>query len=136
MSLAPSRRGDPIAEINVTPMADILIVVLLIFMVVATLVARGVPLALPRAANAREGARGRIQIAIDRKEQAFLDDIPMDVPALAREVRARLESGASGTITVRADEGVSFAVLSKVLEVCRESGAVDVALATSAKVPS
>jgi biopolymer transport protein ExbD len=136
MSLRTSREGV-MSEINVTPMADILIVLLLIFMVVTTLVVHGISVALPAARNAHsDRAPQRINIAIDREEHTFLEEAPMDPVALGAEIRSRLESGAERTIILRADAEVPFGAVSRIFEICRQNGALDMALSTVPKAQS
>src|SRR5690242_20626587 len=109
----PSNRGRgrraPMAEINVTPLVDVMLVLLIIFMVTAPLLTAGVPVNLPESrAKALDQEQKPVQIAIDDKGQVFVDDEPVDdagLPAMLEQVASR--KGADGKppqIYLRADQ--------------------------------
>jgi len=84
----PSNRGRgrraPMADINVTPLVDVMLVLLIIFMVTAPLLTAGVPVDLPESrAKALDQEQKPVQIAIDDKGQVFVDNEPVNDEALA-----------------------------------------------------
>jgi len=128
----PRSTGKVIGDINVTPMADIMIVLLIIFMVMTPLIDdNGVR--LPRAANAVDKARdgGAIVVSIRRDTTVALDTDPLDnLGELALKLTERLEAVPEGArlVQLRADDALPYSAVSKVLEICRQAGAEEVAL--------
>jgi biopolymer transport protein TolR len=133
MSMAVGgKAGGPMADINVTPMADIMIVLLIIFMVMTPLLDEG-GVRLPPASNAFDQAReaNAIVVSIRSDTTVSLGDERLDnLGELALKLSERLEVVPEGsrTIYVRGDEGLAYSTVWKVLEVCREAGADEVAL--------
>jgi biopolymer transport protein ExbD len=125
MSVGAARRGA-IAEINVTPMADVMIVLLIIFMVATPIIARS-PVQLPEAARAAEHARGGIEIVVRANGAVSVDGTPADVALVEQMLASR---GASlPPVRVQADRAASYDDVSRVLAACRRAGAAEVALA-------
>ena len=112
--LGPGRRGrrSPMAEINVTPMVDVMLVLLIIFMVTAPLLATGVQVDLPESkAAALDQDREPVAISIDRTGAVFIDDVPVaDAELGARLAQVAASSGAPGgpRIFLRADRGLDY----------------------------
>ncbi|MDV3458015.1 protein TolR [Sphingomonas sp. HF-S4] len=137
----PSNRGRgrraPMAEINVTPLVDVMLVLLIIFMVTAPLLTAGVPVNLPESrARALDQEQKPVQIAIDDKGQVFVDDEPVDdagLPGMLEQVAAR--KGADGKppqIYLRADQGLGYGKVMRVMGELNRAGLNSVALLTNA----
>jgi biopolymer transport protein ExbD len=128
MSVGRPSRGT-IAEINVTPMADVMIVLLIIFMV-ATPVIVGAPVRLPSAAHPVEQRRERLEVVVKASGEIVAGELTFaDASSLAEWVSVRRASGADGIVLVQADRGVSFSAVAPVLAGCREAGVEEIALA-------
>src|SRR6185295_980706 len=112
--LGPGRRGrrTPMAEINVTPMVDVMLVLLIIFMVTAPLLTSGVQVDLPESkAAALEQNRRPIAITLDASGTLFLDDDPIPPATLGERLRQRAaQSGERGgpRVFLRADQGLDY----------------------------
>lgn len=132
--LGPGRRGrrSPMAEINVTPMVDVMLVLLIIFMVTAPLMVSGVPVDLPESkAAALEQDQEPVSISMDPSGAIFVDETPVTDDALA----ARLEqiAGASQEeggprIFLRADRGLDYGRVMRVMGEINRAGLRRVAL--------
>jgi biopolymer transport protein TolR len=114
------RRRPVMAEINVTPMVDVMLVLLIIFMVSAPLLTVGVPIDLPQTQAANlEQAREPLAISINNKGQLFLQntEIKMDelVPKLKAITEARGGAGADERIYVRGDKTVDYGTIMRVM---------------------
>jgi biopolymer transport protein ExbD len=137
---AAGRTGSVLAEINVTPMADIMIVLLIIFMVATPIMVRD-EVRLPPADSARERKEDdrTIVLAVRRSGATLLGRERIDRPeALRLEVKRRLEALPEGrrTIHFKADEGLPYSVVQQVMDLCREAGAEELALMADRKVRS
>ena len=124
-------RGGAIASINVTPMADVIIVLLIIFMVMVPKLTN--PVDLPDARTGKEKADGPIAITLSRDGSIRLAEHGIVVlPQLTALIRERMETE-GGSVVVNADEGLSYERVAEVLTACRTAGAEEVALMTEAR---
>ncbi len=126
------RRYRPVAEINVTPFVDVMLVLLIVFMVTAPLLTLAVPLDLPRAdAQSMPDDNKPLTISIDAEGAVFIEDeeVPMDdlIPKLAEVLKAR---DGDERIYVRGDEGIDYGRVIEVVSRINRSGFNKVALVT------
>jgi biopolymer transport protein TolR len=129
-------RRMPMAEINVTPMVDVMLVLLIIFMVTAPLLATGVQVDLPKTkAAALDQDQHPVAISIDRSGAIFIDNSPVAAGALA----ARLQAIASSTsqeggprIFLRADHDLDYGRVMAVMGEINHAGLRRVALVSTA----
>ena len=128
MSVGRPRTGA-IAEINVTPMADVMIVLLIIFMV-ATPVIVGAPVRLPPAAHATDQRHGRLEVVVRASGEVTAGGLAFSgADTLGEWISARRSSGAEAVVLVQAERGVPYGSVARVLSACRRAGVADVALA-------
>ncbi len=138
------KKGGPMADINVTPMADIMIVLLIIFMVITPMLQKGVDVKLPQAGNTkdRKDDAKTIVVAIKKNTDTFLQVGNTPTTKLDRaedlvpQVKERLQDMAEGSrmIYLKADEGLPYSEVMKVMDLCREAGVEEVALISERKV--
>jgi biopolymer transport protein ExbD len=129
------RRPTTIAEINVTPMADVVIVLLIIFMVVGPMIPQA-PVALPQAANSHAYPQDlRLLVALKADGTFLLGGRPVEgMEALAAAVRTRLDSlKGDPVLYLQADRSLTFAQVQRVMDLCRQVGVQDVALVAERK---
>ena len=129
------RRGVPrygaMAEINMTPFIDVMLVLLIIFMVAAPLLATGVPIDLPQTkASALNIDQKPLSIAVDDKGFIFLMDQPVPVEQLADKLKAAAKSGADERIYVRGANQVNYGRIAEVMSIVTAAGFKKVALVT------
>ena len=126
-----SRRA-PMAEINVTPLVDVMLVLLIIFMVTAPLLVAGVPVDLPESrAKALDQDTKPVQIAIDPSGALFIDDSPVsdsDLPQRLAEIAAQPEPPEGRRIYLRADKGLDYGKVMRVMGELNRAGLNRVAL--------
>ena len=127
------RRRGVMSEINVTPMVDVMLVLLIIFMVSAPLLTVGVPLDLPQTqAKSLDQDKNPLTLSVNLKGQVFLNDseIPLDqlVPKLKAITEAR--GGLDERIFVRGDKKVDYGTVMKVMGRLSQAGFRRVALVT------
>jgi biopolymer transport protein TolR len=142
MSMAVGdKKGGAIADINVTPMADIMIVLLIIFMVITPMLQKGVDVKLPAAANTeeRKDEQKSITVAVrnDPTFTTYLNGIKYEDRAkLVPELRDRLQDIDEGDkiIFLKADSELAYSEVMKVMDLCREAGVEQIALIAEAKV--
>ena len=133
--LGGGRRGRraPMAEINVTPMVDVMLVLLIIFMVSAPLLTVGVPLDLPQTqAKSLDQDKNPLTLSVNLKGQVFLNDTEIALDDLAAKLKAITDArgGLDERIFVRGDKKVDYGTVMKVMGRLSAAGFRRVALVT------
>lgn len=133
------KKGGPMADINVTPMADVMIVLLIIFMVITPLLQKGVDVKLPTAGNTKERKdEPKIPVVAVKKDMTMyvgtqrLDNQSQLLPQLREQMRD-LQEG-TRMIYLKADEALPYSEVMKVMDLAREAGVEEVALIAERKV--
>ena len=129
------RRGVPrygaMAEINMTPFIDVMLVLLIIFMVAAPLLATGVAIDLPETkAGPLNIDQKPISISIDEKGQIYLLDAPAKIEELTEKLRAAAKGGFDERIYVRGAKAVNYGRVAEVMSLITAAGFKKVALVT------
>ena len=130
------RRRTPMAEINVTPFVDVMLVLLIIFMVTAPLLASGVPVELPESrANALDQQPDQVTIAIDREGFVYIDDGLVEAGGVGEAI-ARIGCGGpdSPLITLRADRSLDYGRVMAVMGELNRAGCNSISLVTQGSV--
>lgn len=125
-----SRRKPSIsAEINVTPLVDVMLVLLIIFMVTAPLLTVGVPVDLPKAqASALNEQEDPLSVTIDEKGQLYLQETALDLETLIPRLVAITNSNPEARIYVRGDKGIPYGRVMEVMGAISTAGFKKVAL--------
>jgi biopolymer transport protein TolR len=123
-------RGAPIADINVTPFVDVMLVLVVIFMVAGPLLEQSITVALPRAATSQGVTGAGLTITLSREHVVYVNN---EVVTLA-ELRTRLtDTPRSYAILIRADEHAYVRRLVELWDLCRELGFRETQILTSAE---
>ena len=130
-----SRRA-PMAEINVTPFVDVMLVLLIIFMVTAPLLASGVPVDLPESrANALDQQPDQVTIAVDRAGAIYIDDARVAEGTFAEAIsRVNCGSEDAPLITLRADRVLDYGRVMAVMGELNRAGCNSISLVTQGSV--
>ena len=133
--LGGNRRGRraPMAEINVTPMVDVMLVLLIIFMVSAPLLTVGVPLDLPQTqAKSLEQDKTPLQLSVDTRGKVFINDTEVAMADLIPKLKAITEArgGMDERIYMRADKKADYGTVAKVMGQLSGAGFKRLALVT------
>jgi biopolymer transport protein ExbD len=134
MAASTQQDDEIISGINVTPLVDIILVVLIIFIVTASLVLRNnVPVELPRAQSAEQSLEGLINLAVTSEGELYLNGRPGsidDLPALVNQ--ARQKAGQDGKVSafISADVNARYGKFAEVIDRLRLEGVSDIALDT------
>ncbi len=128
-------RNAPMAEINVTPFVDVMLVLLIVFIVTAPLLAVGVDVDLPQAdAPALPSQDVPLVVSIDRDANVFLGDEPVEVGQLASQLSAIVGEDENRRIFVRGDQTITYGRIMEVMGLIIQAGFTRVALV--AELPS
>ena len=135
------RRRPVMAEINVTPMVDVMLVLLIIFMVSAPLMTVGIEVRLPQSrAKSLTQDKETLFVTVDVQGQIFLQDsqLNIDIDELVTKLKAILEArgGMSEAIVFKGDKDLRYGVAMRVLGRLNEAGFSNVALITDIEQPN
>lgn len=137
MGAQPSRkrrggaRQAPMSEINVTPMVDVMLVLLIIFMVAAPLLTVGVPVNLPQSQAAPLNEKTEpLAITIKADGAVFIQDTPVQTEELAARLQAITENKPDTRIYVRGDHSIDYGRVMEVMGLITSAGFTKVALIT------
>jgi biopolymer transport protein TolR len=119
------------AEINVTPLVDVMLVLLIIFMISAPLLTVGVPIDLPQSqAKSLDQEREPLTLSVNEKGQVFLQNTEIKIEELVDKLKAVAKQGAEERIYVRGDKKVDYGTVMKVMGRLQAAGYRKVALVT------
>jgi biopolymer transport protein TolR len=129
------RRGVPrygaMADINMTPFIDVMLVLLIIFMVAAPLLATGVPIDLPQTkAAALNIDQKPLAVSIDEKGVIYLMDQPVPLEQLIDKLKGVAKAGYDERVYVRGAKSVNYGRVAEVMSIITSSGFKKVALVT------
>ena len=124
------RTQSALADINITPLVDVVLVLLLIFMLTAPVLQSGVEVAVPRTRSVNQLTEERMVITIDKQQNVFLQDKPVNIHALAGLLAP--QAATAKVVYVRADEAVPFGAFASVMDAVKEAGITNISIVTPA----
>jgi biopolymer transport protein TolR len=126
-----SAPNDVISQINVTPLVDVMLVLLIIFMVTAPILQQGVTVDLPKvAAGPLAGHEEQLVVNLTKGRQVYLNDTPMSPEQLGEKLAAIAAARPDRQIYVRADQAVPYGEVMRVMGALRDAGLLRVGLVT------
>ena len=127
--------GGVKSDINVTPLVDVMLVLLIIMMIVAPLLQQGVPVTLPLAANSSEKPETQDQtvVTIDRTKAVYLNAVPVPSGQLQSRVTAVLEDKSDKIVIIKADEETPYSAVMDTMDELRAAGIEDMGLITETR---
>jgi len=124
-------RYRPLAEINVTPMVDVMLVLLVVFMVTAPLLTVGVPVDLPKTAAAPLSEQTEpVVVSVNGEGQIFLQDTRIEFDQLVPRLTAIVGAKGDTRIFVRGDRGIAYGRVIEIMGALRTAGFDRIALVT------
>tara|TARA_B100001248_G_scaffold261679_1_gene253622 strand:+ start:76 stop:510 length:435 start_codon:yes stop_codon:yes gene_type:complete len=126
-----SRKNNPISDINVTPLVDVMLVLLIVFMVTAPLLTVGVPIELPKTvAKQMTDDNEPLTITIDKNSKIYIQEMEIDFDDLTEKLDAIGQSNFDQKIYINGDKDISYEVLMKVMAKISSSGYTSIGLVT------
>jgi biopolymer transport protein TolR len=119
-----TRRGSAgmLGEINVTPLVDVVLVLLLVFMVTAPMMSRGIDVSLPVANQPQIDPESRVEISVAADGRVYVANKPLALPLLEDTVRGMMEGKAQKVIYLRADEALRYGKVIEVVDILKKAG--------------
>jgi biopolymer transport protein TolR len=129
--LRSRRPPSAMGEINVTPLVDVVLVLLLVFMVTAPMMSRGIDVSLPVADQPQREPDERLTVTVNAQGQIFIGDRAVNLVLLEDRLRALMEGRPSKVAYLRADEGLRYGRIIEVLDKMKKGGVEQVGFAYS-----
>jgi biopolymer transport protein TolR len=120
--LRSRRSGSMLGEINVTPLVDVVLVLLLVFMVTAPMMSRGIDVSLPVANQPQIPQEDRITISLNAEGRVYVADRPVNILLLEDQIRALTKGRTDSVVYLRADESLRYAQVIRVVDVIKRAG--------------
>ena len=127
------RLGEPTpirAAINITPLVDVVLVLLIIFMVTAPVLQSGVEVSVPKTRTVKEITEERMVISINKQQRVFLGNDPININDIKARLRQRIRDPQNQSVFIRADEDVPFGAFATVMDAVKGAGITNVSIVT------
>ena len=119
-----------LAEINITPLVDVVLVLLVIFMLTAPVLQSGIEVAVPKTKTVKQITEQRLVVTINKDSEVFLQDKPINLNDLTSQLASSGKDPAHQTIYVEADEKVPFGAFASVMDAVKQAGITNISIVT------
>jgi biopolymer transport protein TolR len=124
------RTQSSLADINVTPLVDVVLVLLIIFMVTAPVLQSGIEVSVPKTRTVKEITEERLVITIDKEQKVFLGSDPVNINQIGERIRSKVRDPEGQSIYIRSDENVPFGAFATVMDSVKQAGFSNVSIVT------
>jgi biopolymer transport protein ExbD/biopolymer transport protein TolR len=124
------RTQSSLAEINITPLVDVVLVLLVIFMITAPVLQSGIEVAVPKTRTVKEITEQRTVLTIDKESQIFLGDTPVNIHELPQRLHQPGADPSKQVVYLRADERVPFGAFASVMDAVKQAGITNISIVT------
>jgi biopolymer transport protein TolR len=129
---SPDDSGMPVAEINITPLVDVMLVLLVIFMVTAPMMERGIPLQLPKAtAKALPKAEPPLTVSLSKDTRVYIGKEEVPFSQLGKKVASHFGKKAKKEVFIRADGTLPYAFVAQAMAAIKNAGIDRIGLVTA-----
>ena len=129
-------RGGLKADINVTPLVDVMLVLLIIMMLIAPMLQQGVPVKLPQASNTADKPETQDQtvVAVDANKQLYLNGIRVQEGDLRSQIQTLMETRKEKVVLIKGDEDAPYSAIMNAMDRLREANIENIGLITERKI--
>jgi len=122
--------GTSLADINIVPFVDVMLVLLVIFMITAPILQSGIEVDVPKTKTVKEISESRVVVSVDRSQRIYIGDDPVNIHELGDKVRAQMHNPQGDPIYLRCDKTVPFGAFALVVDTLRQSGIQNISVVT------
>ena len=124
------RTQSSMSDINVTPLVDVVLVLLIIFMVTAPVLQSGIEVSVPKTRTVKEITEERMVISINKQQRVFLGNDPININEIKAKLRQKIRDPQNQSVFIRADEDVPFGAFATVMDAVKGAGITNVSIVT------
>jgi biopolymer transport protein TolR len=124
------RFGPSLSDINVTPLVDVVLVLLIIFMVTAPMMTRGIDVRLPKTESGSDATDQRLVVTVDTDGTIYLNDRPVNMALLTDRLKTEMKRTGVDFVFLRADQDVPYGRVMLVMDQIKKAGADRVGMVT------
>ncbi len=117
-------------QMNVTPLVDVVLVLLIIFMVTAPVLQSGIEVSVPHTRTVKEITEERLVISIDKSQKVYLGNDPININSIGATLKKRIRDPQHQAIYLRSDEDVPFGAFATVMDAIKQAGISNVSIVT------
>ncbi len=124
------RTQSSLADINITPFVDVVLVLLIIFMVTAPILQSGIEVDVPKTRTVKEITEERVVITIDKQQRVYLGNDPVNINEIGSKLRTKFRDPRGQSVFIRSDENVPFGAFATVMDAVKSTGITNVSIVT------
>jgi biopolymer transport protein ExbD/biopolymer transport protein TolR len=124
------RTQSSLAEINITPFVDVVLVLLVMFMVTAPILQSGIEVDVPKTKTVKEITEERLVITIDKDQRVFLGNDPININEISDRLHEKIRDPQGQSVFIRSDENVPFGAFATVMDAVKQTGITNVSIVT------
>ncbi len=125
-----TRLGPALAEINITPFVDVVLVLLVIFLITAPMMLGGIDVKVPKTETRTSKPEERLVLTVTRDRGLFLENQPISLDRLTKVLSGMVQRNPKAAVFLKADEAVAYGVVMKVMDVIKKAGIDRVGMVT------
>ncbi len=125
-----TRLGPAMAEINITPFVDVVLVLLVIFLITAPMMLGGIDVKVPKTETRTSRPEERLVLTITRDRGVYLENQPISLDRLSKVLSGMVRRNPRAAVFLKADEAVAYGVVMKVMDVIKKAGIDRVGMVT------
>ncbi|HSB73964.1 MAG TPA: biopolymer transporter ExbD [Candidatus Methylomirabilis sp.] len=130
-----TRLGPALAEINVTPFVDVVLVLLVIFLITAPMMLGGIDVRVPKTQTRNIQPEERVILTVTRDRGVYLENQPISLDRLAKVLNGMVKRNPKSSVFLKADEAVAYGTVMKVMDVIKRAGVDRVGMVTEPVSP-
>lgn len=124
------RTQSSLADINITPFVDVVLVLLIIFMVTAPILQSGIEVDVPKTRTVKEITEERVVITIDKQQRVYLGNEPVNINEIGAKLHQKFRDPTGQSVFIRSDENVPFGAFATVMDAVKSAGITNVSIVT------
>ena len=124
------RTQTSLSEINVTPLVDVVLVLLVIFMITAPILQSGIEVDLPKTRTVKAISEERVVVTVDKKQTVYVGNDAVNIHRLGASVLDRMRGEKTSPVYLRCDQAVPFGAFAKVIDALKQAGLTNINIVT------